>query len=257
MKSIRAFLLLLTCFVTSFMAVTTTLAQNSPTPISPPSAGLKTTTELLNQFCNFLKAQQSFTFEIDVTYDNVLESGAKVQYSGYQKVWVQKPDRLRSDYIGDERQTRFYYDGKTFSLFTPPLNVYATRNAPSSLDQAVRYVDENYGLTIPMSNLVISDPCSAIESEFQKPLFIGNDLVNRVEGYHLLLIGQERDAQVWISKDEPPLLLKAIITYKNLPGSPQYTALFSNWNFKPLIPENTFIFVPPKDASKIEFLPPD
>jgi hypothetical protein len=243
--------------VIPLMEVASLSVQNTPSPTPLPSKGLKTTDELLNQACNFLKAQQSFTVEMDVTYDNVLESGAKVQYSGYQKVWVRKPDRLRSDYIGDERQTRFYYDGKSFSLLTPPLNVYATKEAPASLDEAVGYVEENYGITIPMSNLVISDPCSVIKSEFEQSLFIGNNLVNRVESYHLLLIGQDRDVQIWIGKDEPPLLLKAIITYRNLPGSPQYTTLFSNWNFNPSIPDDTFIFNPPEGASKIEILPPN
>lgn len=99
-----------------FTTISSVLAQN---PTSP-SQNLKTTDELLNQVCDFLKAQPSFTVEVDVTYDNVLESGEKVQYSGYQKLWVRKPDRMRSDYTGDERQTRFYYDGKSFSLFTPP-----------------------------------------------------------------------------------------------------------------------------------------
>jgi hypothetical protein len=256
MNGIRTLLLLLTCLVTPFMEVVTTSAQNDPSPTALPRAGSKTTDELLNQVCNFLKAQQSFTVEMDVTYDNVLESGAKVQYSGYQKVWVRKPDRLRSDYIGDERQTRFYYDGKSFSLFTPPLNVYATKEAPSSLDEVVGSVEENYGITIPMSNLVISDPCAVIKSEVRQSSFIGTDLVNRVESYHILLLGQERDAQMWISQDEPPLLLKAIVTYKNLPSSPQYTALFSNWNFNPSIPDDTFIFNPPEGASGIEILPP-
>lgn len=119
MIGIRTLLLLLTCLVTPFMEVATTSAQNTPSPTPLTRAGSKTVGELLNQVCDFLKAQQTFTVEMDVTYDNVLESGAKVQYSGYQKVWVRKPDRLRSDYIGDERQTRFYYDGKSFSLFTP------------------------------------------------------------------------------------------------------------------------------------------
>ncbi|MGH2415933.1 MAG: DUF2092 domain-containing protein [Microcystaceae cyanobacterium] len=256
MLSIRVLLPLLLGLATPFIKIATISAQSTPSPTSLPSIRLKTTDELLNQVCNFLKAQQSFTVEMDVTYDNVLESGEKVQYSAYQKVWVRKPDRLRSDYIGDERQTRFYYDGKSFTLLTPDLNVYATKEAPSSLDEVVGNIEDNYGITIPMSNLVVSNPCTVIQSEFQKSLFVGTDMVNRVESYHILLVGQDRDAQIWIGKGEPPLLLKAIITYKNLPSSPQYTALFSDWNFNPSIPDNTFIFTPPEGALVIEFLTP-
>ncbi|ACB49542.1 hypothetical protein cce_0190 [Crocosphaera subtropica ATCC 51142] len=235
----------------SLPTVLPVLAQTSP----PAPENLKTTEALLSQVCDFLKAQPAFTVETDVTYDNVLESGEKVQYSGYQELWVSKPDRMRSDYTGDERITRFYYDGQSFSLFTPPLDVYATKEAPANLDDVVEQIAQRYGITIPMSNLLLSNPCGAIATEIENAVFVGNNLVNRQETYHILLKGEERDIQLWISKTEPPLILKGIINYKTLPSSPQYTALFSNWNFNPSLTDDIFRFVPPQDAVGIEILP--
>ncbi len=232
------------------------LAQSVDNPKSSPTPELRTTDELLNQTCNFLKEQQSFTVEIDINYDNLINSGEKVQYSAYQKVWVDKPNKLRSDYVGDERHTQFYYDGKSFTLFSPDLNLYGTKIAPSNFDEVVNVIDEKYGITIPLSNLFISDPCKAINNNIQQSLFIGTNLVNRVESYHILLTTTDKYFQLWISKAEKPVLLKAIITYKNLPGSPQYTALFSQWDFNSSITSDTFTFIPPEKASKIEFLPP-
>lgn len=237
------------------MALTPPSAVFAQNPASLPQ-NLKTTDELLTQVCDFLKAQSSFTVEMDVTYDNVLESGEKVQYSGYQQLWVRKPDKMRSDFTGDERITRFYYDSKSFSLFTPPLNVYATKQAPANLDEFVEQMEDNYGITLPMSNLLLNDPCGGIATERQNAIFIGNNLVNRQETYHLLLIGEERDIQLWISKTEPPLIQKGIINYKDLPSSPQYTVLFSNWNFNPTFTEETFTFTPPEDAVGIQILSP-
>lgn len=231
------------------------LAQDSSPAL--PSTGLKTTDELLDEVCSFLKEQKSFTVEIDINYDNVLTTGEKVQYSAYQQVWLNKPAQFRSDYLGDERHTQFYYDGKSFSLYNPDLNFYSTKEAPPTMDEVVDNIDEKYGITIPLSNLFVSDPCAAVESDLQKSLFIGNDLVNREETYHILFIGEERDFQIWVSKGEEPTLKKLLITYKNLPGSPQYTAVFSNWNFNPSIPTDTFTFTPPEDAVPIEFLPPE
>jgi hypothetical protein len=80
-------------------------------------------------------------------------------------------------------------------------------------------------------------------------------MVNRIPMYQILMQGQERDYQIWVTRDPQPLLKKAIITYKTLPGSPQYTAVFSNWNFNPNTPAETFTFSPPIGAKKIEFLP--
>nr|WP_228020985.1 DUF2092 domain-containing protein [Microcystis sp. LEGE 08355] len=60
----------------------------------------KTAEQVIEQLCANLTKQRSFTVKMDVTYDDVLDSGAKVQYSAYQNIWVEKPDRLRSDYTG-------------------------------------------------------------------------------------------------------------------------------------------------------------
>lgn len=48
---------------------------------------------------------------------------------------------------------------------------------------------------------------------------------------------------------------KLLITYKNLPESPQYTAYFGEWNFSPRLPDRLFNFVPPAETSQIEFVP--
>jgi hypothetical protein len=256
----QAFLsLLLTCAIATVNA-SAGLAQAPASPpgqTSPPNPtdnGLISTNEVLDQVCDFLKAQQSFTVTMDVTYDNVLDSGSKVQYSAYQNLWVQKPDRLRSDYVGDQRVTNFFYDGKSFTLQAPQQNYYATKPAPATLDAVLDQVDQNYGITIPMSNLLASDPCADMKADVQRTIFIGNDMVNREEMYHILVIGKQRDYQMWVTQDEPPLMRKAIITYKDLPEAPQYTVLLSNWNFKPRISEETFTFTPPKGAQKIELL---
>ena len=93
----------------------------------------KTAEQVIEQLCANLTKQRSFTVNMDVTYDDVLDSGAKVQYSAYQNIWVEKPDRLRSDYTGDERVTRFFYDGKTFPLADLERDLYVTKPAPNTL----------------------------------------------------------------------------------------------------------------------------
>lgn len=259
---LKAFLLsscLLTCTVPlTILQIepTPSVAQTPPSPSRQPTIGLRSTSEVIDQMCNFLEAQKSFTVDMDITYDQVLDTGSKVQYSAYQKLWVQKPNRLRSDYVGDERDTRFYYDGKTFTLESNDSNFYATKAAPETIDAALDQFEEKYGVNIPMSNLASSELCAYMKSQVQKSIFVGTTMVNRTPMYQILMIGKERDYQIWVTSDQQPLLRKAIITYKTLPGSPQYTVLLSNWNFNPKIPDNTFTFTPPKDAIEIEFVLP-
>ncbi|BAQ65831.1 DUF2092 domain-containing protein [Geminocystis sp. NIES-3709] len=247
----RIFFALIITITTTFILTEKIQAQNDDN-----SQSLITSEELLNQVCDFLKSKESFGVEMDITYDNLLNSGSKVQYSGYQSVVVKKPSFLQSNYIGDQGNRNFYYDGKTFTLFSPDFNVFSTQNAPSTLDELVNDIEEQYGFTVPMSNLFINNPCSVLLKATEKPLFIGSNLVNRKETDHLLIVTDDWDGQLWVSQDDPPLILKAIITYKNLPNSPQYTVLFSNWNFEPSITNETFKFTPNKDTTQIEMLPP-
>ncbi|MDJ0535742.1 MAG: DUF2092 domain-containing protein [Xenococcaceae cyanobacterium MO_207.B15] len=251
----RIFATLLVACTMPFVTASKVLPQTAPSSTRLPSTGLRTTDQVLDQVCNFLKAQKSFTVEMDITYDNVLDSGEKVQYAAYQKVWVSKPNQLRSDYRGDQRNNSFYYDGKFLTWQNTYLDFYATKPAASTIDQVVKNVELKYGLTIPLSNLFVDDPCAKVTSDIQKSVFVGSNLVDRVPAYHILFIGEDRDWQMWVSRARQPLPLKIVITYKNLPSSPQYTAILSKWNFTPEIPAKTFTYEPSEEAIGIEFLP--
>ncbi len=231
------------------------LAQTPAADAQPAAPELRTTAQVVDQVCNFLKTQRSFTVEMDITYDDVLDFGNKVQYSAYQTLSVQKPNRLRSEYVGDERVTNFYYDGRTVTLYAPNFEYYATKAAPATLDAALAQVEDRYGITIPMSNLVASDPCANLKADVQDMIFVGVNMVDREPTYQILMLGSDRDYQIWVTQDPQPLLRKAIITYKELPGEPQYTVYFSNWNFRPSLPASTFTFTPPDAAVAIEMLP--
>ncbi len=210
--------------------------------------------EVLKQACNTLRSKQSFTVDVDITYDNVLDSGEKVQYSAFQQLWMRRPNQLKTEYIGDERNTSFYYDGKTFTLLARKLNLYATKPAPPTLDEAIANFEEKYNVSIPLSNLLVSDPCKNIIPKIQKSTYLGFNLANGGPAYHFLFTGKDIDFQIWISDDAEPIPQKVVLTFKNLPSEPQYVAVLSNWNFNPEIPDDTFQFKPPSGAGAIDFL---
>ena len=224
--------------------------------LAPDISKLTTSEEILKKACSFLGENQSFSVEMDITYDDVLTTGEKVQFSAMQKAKVNKPDRLFSEYIGDERHTEFRYDGQKFTLYSPPKNFYVSKATKTTLDEAFSEIENKYGVTIPLSNMFISDPCTRIFQEVKQVRFIGTNMVRGKKGYHLLLNGDDRDIQIWVSQDKQPLLLKAIITYLEFPEKPQYTAVFTNWNFQTKFSEDDFKFDVPENASYIEFLSP-
>jgi hypothetical protein len=251
-QNVRILISLCAACIATLVIPIGTFAQTAPeSPITPNEEPEVT----LKKACDTLRTKQAFTVDVDITYDNVLESGEKVQYSAFQQLSVKRPNQLRADYTGDERYNSFYYDGKTFSLLQKKTNLYATRPAPATIDAAIAEIEEKYDVTIPLSNLLVSDPCKEITPRIEKSTYVGFNMVNRVPSYHFLFTEKDKDFQVWISDEAEPVPQKIVITYKDLPGAPQYTAILSNWNFKPQIPANTFSFTPPAGTGKIEFLP--
>jgi hypothetical protein len=61
------------------------------------------------------------------------------------------------------------------------------------------------------------------------------------------------DFQLWIAQGDRPLPLRAVLTYKNAPGQPQFRAQFSNWNLDINPPASLFAFTPPAGVNKIPF----
>jgi hypothetical protein len=251
-QNIRILMSLCVAGIATLVAPVGIYAQTPPeSPITPNEEAEAT----LKKACDTLRAKQAFTVDVDITYDNVLDSGEKVQYSAFQLLSVKRPNQIRSDYTGDERHNSFYYDGKTFSLLAKKTNLYATRPAPATIDAAIAEIDEKYDVAIPLSNLIVSDPCKQITPRIEKSTYVGFNMVNRVPSYHFLFTEKDKDFQIWISDEAEPVPQKIVITYKDLPGAPQYTAILSNWNFKPSISADTFNFTPPTGTGKIEFLP--
>ncbi|MBF2097618.1 MAG: DUF2092 domain-containing protein [Gloeomargaritaceae cyanobacterium C42_A2020_066] len=212
---------------------------------------------LIRQFCSFLRSQNAFTVEADITYDNVLSGGQKVQYAAFQKVILVRPDRLRVEYTGDQRRTLFVYDGKSFLWLNTAKNLYLARPTASTVDAMVPALSEELGIELPLSNLVTGEPCRKASENIVSAYYVGEGFVGRTLADHILVIGKDRTWQLWLNKEKEfePVPLKIVITYSDLPEAPQYTAVFSNWNFNPQITDKDFSTTPPEGALRIEALP--
>ncbi|MEM1368372.1 MAG: DUF2092 domain-containing protein [Cyanobacteria bacterium P01_H01_bin.15] len=212
--------------------------------------------ELLKSAIDSLTTKPFFSVDADITYDNVLSNGSKVQYSAFQEIYLTRPNKLRVDYEGDLRARDYYFDGTDFTVQDADLLFYASRSLPGTTDELITLINERLGVDIPLSNLFLSDPYAEVAPQIQESRFIGTSLVLGQPTYHLLFVSEDVDWQVWIAQDpERPVFLKLLITYKNLPNSPQYTALFRDWDFETPIDDETFTFEAAPGVGQVDFLP--
>ena len=236
-------------------------AQNAPAapsaPSAAPSAAAPAVAEqadrLLRQMGAYIGSAEQFTFHADITFDHVLPSGQKLQFSAAEDVALQRPNRLHVEWTGDLGDRQFWYDGMSITLYDPSTPFYATEAAPPELDTMLDKLVPQVDFAPPLADFLYRDPYASVRGKLQYGLDLGMNDVNGRSCHTLAFVEKDIDWQIWI-EDGPQLTpCKLVITYKNLPAQPQFSAVFSDWDFAPRIAESVFTPELPPGTSKVMF----
>ncbi len=151
------------------------------------------------------------------------------------------------------------YDGKTFTMEGLTNNVYANFPVPSEVDninQVIDKIGEKLNITLPLGEIISTDnDLTSIRNRITSAIYIGESMVNGIACHHLAFRQENLDWQIWIEKGDQPVPRKLVITYKEDPSSPQYSALLSDWNFNSISAQDSaFFFKPARDAVQIDFV---
>jgi hypothetical protein len=218
-------------------------AQKAMTPSPDPR-------QILQKMCEFLKSQQQFSYKAEVADDEVYYGGKKLQYEIDMETFVRRPDRLRVNAEGDLIDKQFFFDGKTITLFDKDLNVYGVLEVPPNIESALAKANKDFGVRVALTDLASPNLWELLNKRIKTSLYVGQSKIRGVLCHHLSFDGDKVQLQVWIEAGDQPLLRKVVLTHKQLPGSPQWTAYLSDWNFSPQLSDNLFAFTPPSGGSK-------
>ncbi len=211
--------------------------------------------EVLREMSAFLGSLDKFTFHAENSTDEVLDSGQLIQLSQGVDLAVRRPDRFWASAQGDIVTQQFFYDGKSVTLFNSKDNVYATIDAPATIDAALDYTVKAFELKAPLTALLVSDMYSRVSPNIATGSYLGLHRVLGTSCHHLAFTTRDVDWQIWVDAGDKPWPRKVIITSKRVAGAPQFTALLSDWTTSGKFKDSKFKFNAPKDAHKIEFLP--
>jgi hypothetical protein len=211
--------------------------------------------QILQKMCDFLKSQQQFTYKAEVADDQVYDGAKKLQYGIDMETFVRRPDRLRVNAEGDLIDKQFFFDGKTITLYDKDHNVYGVLEVPPDIESALEKASKDFGVRVALTDLASPNLCEHIGKRITHSLYVGLHKVRGVPCHHLSFDGDEAQLQVWIDAGDKPLPRKVVLTHKQLPGSPQWTAYLTDWNFSPQLSDSLFAFTPPQGAEKIKFIP--
>jgi hypothetical protein len=199
-----------------------------------------------------LGGAKRFSVKAEIWQDVELRSGQRVQAGRTVEVQLRRPDRLHTEVRSTRRNRAMYYDGKSLTLVNRAQNFYGSAPVPDSLDKALDAATERFGLALPLEDFLVSNPYKSAMEQVTSGTDLGPVTVLGVPCEHLAFSRGTIDWQIWIQDGPRSVPRKFVITYKDEDGSPQYTAIFSDWDFQTPLPDFVFKYDPPVGASKID-----
>lgn len=225
--------------------------EDAPPAIEPHAV------ELVTSMAKALAAVEKARVETEFALDVVLESGQKLQYGGESTAWFQRPNRLRSERVGERGVTTFLYDGKQVVLHAMPQNYYATHEAPADIDGLLDFVDERLDFAPPGMDLLYSDGGLGLLDGVTSGLVVGVATVAGRRCHHVAFRAPDVDWQLWIEEGDRPLPCRLVITTLDVEHTPEMSVTYREWNAAPELSDSLFHFTPPEGAMRIVFGDPD
>lgn len=209
---------------------------------------------IMNRMAEFLAKTPQFTVNLADDFDVLQDSGQMIEFSESRKISVSRPNGLLVDVEESNGEKHsVLYDGKDITVFSPTQNVYAQIAKPGGIDEAIKYFLRDLHMRLPLAALLLSQFPQEIKNRTQSLDYVERTLIHGVTAHHLAGRTETVDYQVWIAEGAQPLPVRAVLTYKNAEGQPQFRAQFSDWNLTPQHQASQFVFTPPEGAKKIAF----
>ena len=235
-------------------ALLLTAAQGLAAPAAKQSAAKQTVdpaaVAALDKMAAALRSHEVFDLSAETTNEDVLQSGEKLQYAGKLRIVAQRPDRFRIQAVSDTRNREYIYDGKTVTIFSPKLGMYASFAAPPTIRATIEKARNDYDVELPLADLFAWGTDRASAEYLTSGVLVRPETIEGRSCNHYAFRQSGADWQIWIANDASALPCKLVITNRDDASMPQYTAVL-RWTFPKTVADAAFTFTPPSGAKKI------
>jgi hypothetical protein len=209
---------------------------------------------ILKTSTDFVASQKRFGLEARNSLEVVLTSGQKIEFNHTARQSVQRPNKMRAERTGDLIQQLFVYDGRSLTLQNLQGGFYATVPAPDTLEGMLDFARSSLDIVAPASDLIYSNAYEILMDGVTEGMVVGKAVIEGVRCDHLAFRAPHVDLQVWVQEGAQPLPRRFVITTRDMPNAPQFSVTITKWDLQPKFSAQTFSFVPPRAAKKVEFL---
>jgi hypothetical protein len=211
------------------------------------------TREVMERMKAALHASQRYSVTAQISRDETLSYGYKLQHNENATMLISLPNRLRVDVSGDIKNRAYYYDGAQFTIVSKDMNVYAKKPVAGNLHDFVEQLLDQE-VDMPLIDLLYNAAQGDLLDDVRVGKVVGDTEIDGEPVTHLAFRQPEVDWQLWVSKGAQALPRKILITTRYEVGDPQYQAVM-RWNLQPKFADSDFNFVPPKGVTEIKVQP--
>jgi hypothetical protein len=196
---------------------------------------------------------KEFSFKAQTTRVYQDESGDFLHIVHNLNVVVRRPDRLAVKATGDDGKTELLYNGKTATVFNVDRKKYAQVAAPGKLPAMLDELADRLHVDFPLADLVTDEPGKSFLTGVTSGKEVNTVTIDGIPCRHLFFTQAGGiELELWVQTSQPAVPRRLIVTYRALPGQPNFVAEFSNWNFSTHPSDAEFDFQPPAGATKVE-----
>jgi hypothetical protein len=213
--------------------------------------------QILKGMTDYLGSLQRFSMHTENSYEDVLATGQKIQFSFSSSIVAQRPDKLRAERTDGMARQLFVYDGEALSMYDGGPDFFSIIGVPDNLDDFLHFARDTLDLVPPTGDMVYTNAFELLTAGITSGFVVGKAVIGGVSCDQIAFTTPVVDWQVWIADGDTPLPYKYVLTTRDDPAQPQFVTYVSDWNADPKIGDGTFEFEPPATAMEIDFILPD
>jgi hypothetical protein len=195
---------------------------------------------------------KEFSFQARTIRVYADQNGELLHIAHQFKVTVRRPDRLLVDGTGDDGPRKLIYDGKTAALVLNDGRQYASIPVPDTIEGMMQVVMGHFGVDFPLADFLMNAPDKAFLTGVTAGRQVDTVTIDGVPCRHLIFSQPPRiQLELWLEDNDRSLPRRLIVTYRSLPGEPDFVAEMSDWNFTIHPSDAEFEFKPPEGAERL------
>ena len=181
------------------LLVTVSTDARAQNPAVDPAA-----VRMLKRMADFMDGLQQFSVKTQNTIEDELLSGHRIDRDLSASVTVKRPNKLLAVRTGELMNQRFFYDGKTLTLYNPSVKVYGSEPAPDTIEKMIDFARETVGILLPAADLLYRNAFPLLMQDVTLAAVVGKAVIGGVRCDHLLFSRPGVDFQVWVAEGKRP-----------------------------------------------------